>query len=107
MLYRFKSRATHDIVMLGHDARHLIEIWGKDPLESGVLLVEDMAQAAERLVASAEHADEAIMQARAHAHEHGGTEQLLPDVNWHARIQPMLAMIKQCQEANQALRWEI
>ena len=42
MLYRFKSRATADLVMLEASGRRVLEILGKDPASPGILLTAHM-----------------------------------------------------------------
>ncbi len=40
MLYRFKSQATGDVVMLQPNAEELLKIIGKTPGPSGIITVE-------------------------------------------------------------------
>ena len=107
MLYRFKSQATGDLVMLGPDGKRLLEIWHKDPSGEGVLLVEDMEKAAAALVASADQEEAEVAKARAEAAAAGEPEPAPPQVPWRARIQPMLETLQYCRAENAALRWEV
>lgn len=107
MLYRFKSQATADLVMLAHDGKRLLELWGKDPSAPGVLLVEDFDRAAAALVAEAEREEAALAQAKADAAAAGDPEPNMPPVSWRARIQPMLKTLDYCQAENAPLRWEV
>jgi hypothetical protein len=107
MLYRFKSQATGDLVMLEKDGKRLLEVWHKDPSGPGVLLFDDMVSAVALLVESAEADVAAEAQAKADALAAGEPEPTPPQVAWRARIQPMLEMIKYCQAEAVALRWEV
>lgn len=106
MLYRFKSQATADLIMLEHDAKRLLTLWGKDPVASGVLLVEHMDAAAAALVAEADREEAAVAQAKAEAEAADEPCPDVPQVAWRARIQPMLQHLKYCQAENAPMRWE-
>ncbi len=45
MLYRFKSKASGDVVMLQPNGKQLLEILGKDPSGPGIILPEQMPDA--------------------------------------------------------------
>lgn len=107
MLYRFKSKATADLVMLAHDGKRLLELWGKDAGAAGVLAVADMDAAAAALLAEAEREEAAIAQAKADAEAAGEPEPQLPPVTWRARIQPMLKTLGYCQAEDAVLYWEV
>ena len=49
MLYRFKSKAGADVVMLEANGRQLLEILGKDPSGPGIILPEQMPGAVQAL----------------------------------------------------------
>ena len=45
MLYKFKSKATGDLILLEPHGRHILGLIGKDPSPKGILLVADMPAA--------------------------------------------------------------
>lgn len=45
MLYRFKSRATSDLVMLEADANIILGILGKEPAAKGIIPAQSLPQA--------------------------------------------------------------
>lgn len=49
MLYRFKSKASGDVVMLQPNGKQLLEILGKDPAGPGIILPEQMPAAIQTL----------------------------------------------------------
>lgn len=49
MLYRFKTKATGDVVMLEPNGKQLLEILGKDPGGPGIVLVDQMPGAVQAL----------------------------------------------------------
>jgi len=52
MLYRFKSQASADVIMLEGNARQLLDIVGKSPSARGVITVEQMPAAISALEAA-------------------------------------------------------
>ncbi len=58
MLYRFKSRATSDLVMLEPSGRRVLEILGKDPDGPGIITAAQLPSAVAALQ-DAVRADEA------------------------------------------------
>ena len=52
MLYKFKSKAAGDLIMLEPNGRRVLDIIGKDPGAKGIILPEEMPPAMkERLAA--------------------------------------------------------
>ena len=49
MLYRFKSKAAGDVVMLEPNGKQVLEILGKDPAHPGIILPEQMPAAIQAL----------------------------------------------------------
>ena len=49
MLYKFKSKAAGDLIMLEQHGSQVLRIIGKDPAPKGILLCADMPQAISRL----------------------------------------------------------
>ncbi|MEY5100743.1 MAG: hypothetical protein RJA36_3462 [Pseudomonadota bacterium] len=49
MLYRFKSKASGDVVMLEPNGKQVLEILGKDPSGPGIILPEQMPDAVKAL----------------------------------------------------------
>jgi hypothetical protein len=49
MLYKFKSKATADLIMLEPNGKQLLRIIGKEPVPKGILEVLEMPRAIEAL----------------------------------------------------------
>ena len=49
MLYRFKSKATADLIMLEPNGKQILRIIGKEPAAKGIMEVAEMPQAIEAL----------------------------------------------------------
>ena len=69
MLYKFKSRATADLILLEPQARRLLHIIGKEPAATGIVTVAQIPQAVAALEAAvlAEERQAAEQQAAAAA----------------------------------------
>ena len=49
MLYKFKSKATADLIMLEPNGKQILRIIGKEPAAKGIMEVAEMPQAIEAL----------------------------------------------------------
>jgi hypothetical protein len=125
MLYKFKSKASGDVIMFETHAKALLEIMGKDPSAKGILLVADMPKALEALeVALKKHGHEANHEAEHEvghevSHEKGhasppkhrskeqeqGQESFA--VSLGQRAAPMRQMIKQCILEGHPIVWGV
>ena len=107
MLYRFRSRATADLVMLEPQGRRLLTVLGKDPDKPGVLLVADMPAAIQALQADAE-ADTRVWADRvAEAVARGEAPPPLPPVMWRTRVVPFVDTLGHCLRENTDLVWGV
>jgi len=121
MLYKFKSKASGDVIMFETHAKALLEIMGKDPSAKGILLVADMPKALEALeVALKKHGHEAEHEAGHEvSHEKGHAspakhrskeqehEQESLAVSLGQRAAPMRQMIKQCILEGHPIVWGV
>ena len=129
MLYKFKSKASGDVIMFETHAKALLEIMGKDPSAKGILLVADMPKALEALEAAlkkhgheanheAEHeadheADHEVSHEKGHASpaKHRSKEQEHEQeslaVSLGQRAAPMRQMIKQCILEGHPIVWGV
>jgi len=111
MLYKFKSKAAGDVIMLQPNAQRLLEIIGKhssaDPSLKGILLPEQMPQALSALQAAIEHDEAERQQAIAQAQaEHLSTPRF-EEVSLRQRALPLMEMIRSCHQANEAITWGV
>ncbi len=111
MLYKFKSKASGDVIMFETHAKALLEIMGKDPSAKGILLVADMPKALEALEAALKkHGHEAgHEEGHASPAKHGSKEQEQESlaVSLGQRAAPMRQMIKQCILEGHPIVWGV
>jgi hypothetical protein len=97
MLYRFKSRATGDLVMLEAAGRRVIEILGKDPAGPGIITQAQLPAAVEALQ-EAVRADQA-------------RDEALPEVadrvTLRMRTAPFIEMLQHAMQAGVDVVWGV
>jgi len=60
MLYKFKSKATGDLIMLEPQGKHILKLIGKEPGAKGIILPNEMLLAIEALNAAVAQEELAI-----------------------------------------------
>ena len=115
MLYKFKSQAAADLIMLEADARRLLKIMLGEPQDKGIVTLEQLPQVTERLRAAV-HEEEQQLKAwherRQQAVEQGEDasefeREAEPVVRLGQRAQPMLQMLQRCAQERQELYWGV
>jgi len=103
MIYKFKSKASGDIIMMGPTGDTLLRAIGREPAAQGI--IEPAAMAA---IEQAVLADEAAhAEAERDAAQRG--ERLAPreGVALRQRLWPMLDMLKRCSAAGEPVVWGV
>jgi Domain of unknown function (DUF1840) len=108
MLYRFKSQATADVVMLEANARQLLEIVGKPSGGKGIITVDQMPAA----IAALENAVRMDGSQNQHNHDAFAVESHADDaerqhVGLHQRAAPLLDMLKRSQAEGKDVVWGV
>jgi hypothetical protein len=107
MLYKFKSKAAGDLIMLEPNGRRVLQVIGKDPGPKGIVLPEEMPGAISKLEAAiaeeeAEH-KAAIDEARAK----GQVPPTFDAVSLRQRAVPFIDMLKRCSAAGKEIVWGV
>lgn len=114
MLFKFKSKASADLIMLEADGRRILRaMTGDDPVK-GIVQAADLAQALARLEAAVKeeeamrkaHAEMAAARAAGEPVEEEG-EVALPAVRLAQRAQPMQQMLRRCLAEEADLVWGV
>ncbi|MCM2253322.1 MAG: DUF1840 domain-containing protein [Ramlibacter sp.] len=107
MLFKFKSKAAGDLIMLEPNGRRVLQIIGKDPGPKGIILPEQMAGAAQALeaaIAREEAQQRALVeQAKANGEEPPRFEA----VSLRQRALPFLEMLRRCEQAGKEIVWGV
>ena len=107
MLYKFKSKAAGDLIMLEPNGRRVLEIIGKDPGPKGIIEPGQMPGAIAALEAaiSREEADQqaAIEEAQAK----GQVPPKPAEVSLRQRALPFIEMLRRCEKAGKEIVWGV
>jgi regulator of protease activity HflC (stomatin/prohibitin superfamily) len=107
MLYKFKSKAAGDLIMLEPNGRRVLEIVGKDAGPKGIILPEEMPgaiQALEAAIAREEAEHKAIIE---EARAKGQVAPKFDAVSLRQRAVPFLDMLRRCSAAGKEIVWGV
>ena len=107
MLYKFKSKAAGDLIMLEPNGRRVLEIIGKEAGPKGIILPEEIPSAIAALEAAIvqEEADQKKAAEQAEAEEE--TRPRVDGVSLRQRAVPFLEMLRRCQKADAEIVWGV
>jgi len=94
MLYKFKSKVTGDLIMLGPDAKRLLKIMGREDQVKGIFLADQL----ESVIAALESA--VVLE------ETEGVQDL-KQISLRQRSLPMLKMLKKCKDQSADVVWGV
>jgi hypothetical protein len=99
MIYKFKSKATGDVIMLGPNGDQLLQLLGREPEPKGIVEVADMGVAIDAL-------QRAVQEQERVASEEEGTAPH-SGVSLRQRLWPMIEMLKQAQAHKEPVVWGV
>jgi hypothetical protein len=109
MLYKFKCKATGDVIMLGPNGDQLLALLGREPAAQGIIEVAAMPAALRALQAAidaeaarATEADETG--AGLEDHDEAASARV---VALRQRLWPMMEMLRSAQAANVPVVWGV
>jgi hypothetical protein len=108
MLYKFKSKAAGDVIMLGPNGDQLLRIVGREPAPRGIFEVEAMPGLIAALTAAVA-ADEAA-RARSAGDETDAGDDGRPAgdrVSLRSRVWPLVEMLRRCEAAREVIVWGV
>ncbi|MBL8318644.1 MAG: DUF1840 domain-containing protein [Burkholderiaceae bacterium] len=99
MIYKFKSQATSDLIMLGPNGDQLLRLIGREPSAKGIIEPQAMFAAIADLqqAVAAEEADR----------ERGDAPRRPDAVSLRQRVWPMIEMMKRAQAAGEPIVWGV
>ncbi|MFO1329686.1 MAG: DUF1840 domain-containing protein [Rubrivivax sp.] len=103
MIYKFKSKATGDLIMLGPQGDQLMRLLGRDPAPRGILEVADMPVLRQRLL-------DAIAEAEAQPAAADGDDDEAAQrraVGLRQRLWPVLQMLERAHAAGEPVVWGV
>ncbi|MBM3388818.1 MAG: DUF1840 domain-containing protein [Betaproteobacteria bacterium] len=106
MLYKFKSRAAADLVMLEPAGRRLLEVLGREPSSQGIFEAADLHGLMQRLDRAIELEEAMLEQAERDAQGKGQTIRR-PEVSLRQRLWPMREMMRRAQAEGHDIVWGV
>ena len=108
MLYKFKSKATADLIMLQPNGQRVLQIIGKGDAQSkGILLPEQMTAAIAALEAAIAREEDALKAAQAAAAERGEELPRTDAISLRQRALPFIEMLRRCEQAGKEIVWGV
>ena len=106
MLYKFKSKATADLIMLEDGAETVLALIGKKGQSKGIIEVEEIEAAIKALEAAMQNNMDGPTKAEQSSAEHATDKELDP-VTLHQRVIPFIMMLQECQKSNHVIVWGV
>jgi hypothetical protein len=103
MIYKFHSKATGDVIMLGPNGDQMLRLIGRDPAAKGIIEPPSMPAAVAALEAAIA-ADEA---ARAESKAKSDDDKPADAVALRPRMWPMIEMLKRAHRADEPIVWGV
>jgi len=107
MLYKFKSKAAGDLIMLEPNGRRVLEIIGKDAGPKGIIQPDEMAPAVaalESAITQEEAEHKALID---EAKAKGEVPPRFDAVSLRQRAVPFLDMLRRCEKAGKEIVWGV
>lgn len=104
MLYKFKSKATGDLIMLGPNGDQLMQVLGREPSPRGIIEPRAMPEARRLIEQALADADAAARHAQATADE---DERAREAVGLRQRLWPMVQMLERAESADEPVVWGV
>ena len=109
MIYKFKSKAAGDVIMMAASGDQVLRILGREPAAKGILEVAAMPAAIQAIEAAVMQDERARQQAEAEAEAAAEGKPLAPreSVTLRQRAWPLLEMIKRSHAAQAEIVWGV
>jgi hypothetical protein len=114
MLYKFKSKATGDLIMLEPQGKHILKLIGKDPAAQGIILPNEMLAAIDALnaaVAQEELAHQAAKEATQNDHVQDAGAAPAVDgprtISLKQRVVPFIDMLRRAHAEDKEVVWGV
>ena len=113
MLYKFKSKATGDLIMLEPQGKHILKLIGKDASAKGIILPTEMLAAIDALHAAVEQEELAIQAAKDAARATDAQADAPPiadgprTISLKQRVVPFIDMLRRAHAEDKEVVWGV
>ncbi len=106
-MYKFKSKAAGDVLMLAANGDQILRVIGKEPAAQGIVEVADMPAAIVAIEQAVAAEEAARLQAEQAAAAEGKKLPALQGVSLRQRAWPLLEMFRRCHTADAVVVWGV
>jgi len=107
MIYKFKSKAGADVIMLAPQGDQLLSLIGRTPSPQGIVEAAALGAAVIALEQAVADDDAQFEQAQAEAVAAGETAPRRASVSLRARLWPMVELMRRSASANADVVWGV
>lgn len=107
MIYKFKSKATGDLIMLGRNGDQLLRLLGREPAPRGIIEVQAMAEARRLILQALADVDAQAQAPRSPDDDETDDERQREAIGLRQRVWPMLQMLERAEAADEAIVWGV
>jgi cyclopropane-fatty-acyl-phospholipid synthase len=114
MLYKFKSKATGDLIMLEPQGKQILQLIGKEPGAKGIILPTEMMAAVDALNAAVAQEEQTLEAAKDAAQNRGGDAGAAAPVaegprsiSLKQRVVPFIDMLRRAHAEDKEVVWGV
>ncbi len=107
MLYKFKSKAAGDLIMLEPNGRRVLQIIGKDPGPKGIILPAEMPAAEQALQAAIEKEEAEQKAMIEEARARGQVPPKFDAISLRQRAVPFIDMLRRAAKEKAEIVWGV
>ena len=111
MLYKFKSKATGDLIMLEPQGKHILKLIGKEPGAKGIILPNEMLTAIDALNTAVAQEELAIQAAKDGSKAEDGAAAPAAEgpraISLKQRVVPFIDMLRRAHAEDKEVVWGV
>jgi len=107
MIYKFKSKAAGDLILLEPQGKQFLQLIGKQVDAKGIIEPQDMPAAIAALQAAIATQEAEQLAAKEHAIEKGQPAPVFESISLRQRCKPIIDMLTRCQREQQPIVWGV
>lgn len=106
-MYKFKSKAAADVIMMGPPGDQVLKLLGREPSAPGIIEPQDMPMVIARLEQAVQDEEAARQRAEAEAAEEGRQLPPFEGVSLRQRVWPLIESLKRSHGAQVPVVWGV
>ena len=107
MLYKFKSKAAGDVIMLQPNGKQVLQIIGNNAEPKGIIQPAQMAEAISALNVAVAREDADRQAAIELATQEGRSAPVFEAISLRQRAHPFIEMLRKCEAAGKEIVWGV